>query len=486
MKNWLRHTKKACILAFCAAVIPAGYQNLRTLAGWPCPQAAEGIIPDSLIVKKQSFEMAVEQKAALSRWSSFSQWNSFPDSAENGRPGTVIDSQTPPGNNDGQNSQTPPGNNGTQSSQTPPGNSAGEGSQNSSGNTAAQGCQAAAGDSAAAQNSQTAAGDSVAAQNSQTAAGNAGETGSQTSKTRVIRSAGTGGNKTGPGGESYPPVMTVATPITGYLGGSKLTLLANQTASQMMSVLIETNQGKIIMIDGGVEEDAAHLIQSLMARGGHVDTWLITHPHSDHVGALNYILSHPECGITVDNLYYSFTNLGWYQEYEAYRADMVEALMNTLSLLPQEKLHGDIYKGQEIWVDNIKITVMNKPYLQSYNSINNSSVAYMLDINGKKALFLGDMGVETGKQFIADTPPELLKCDILQMAHHGQNGVGLEVYQVLRPEICLWPAPEWLWNNDSGSGVNSGSWRTIETRSWMAQLGVPYHVCIKDGDQTIQ
>lgn len=436
MKNWLRHTKKACILAFCAAVIPAGYQNLRTLAGWPCPQAAEGIIPDSLIVKKQSFEMAVEQKAALSRWSSFSQWNSFPDSAENGRPGTVIDNQTPPGNNDGQNSQTPPGNNGTQ--------------------------------------------------NSQTAAGNAGETGSQASKTRVIRSAGTGGNKTGPGGESYPPVMTVATPITGYLGGSKLTLLANQTASQMMSVLIETNQGKIIMIDGGVEEDAAHLIQSLMARGGHVDTWLITHPHSDHVGALNYILSHPECGITVDNLYYSFANLSWYQEYEAYRTDMVEALMNTLSLLPQEKLHGDIYKGQEIWVDNIKITVMNKPYLQSYNSINNSSVAYMLDINGKKALFLGDMGVETGKQFIADTPPELLKCDILQMAHHGQNGVGLEVYQVLRPEICLWPAPEWLWNNDSGSGVNSGSWRTIETRSWMAQLGVPYHVCIKDGDQTIQ
>ncbi len=203
MKNWLRHTKKACILAFCAAVIPAGYQNLRTLAGWPRPQAAEGIIPDSLIVKKQSFEMAVEQKAALSRRSSFSQWNSFPDSAENGRPGTVIDSQTPPGNN------------GTQSSQTPPGNSAGEGSQNSSGSTTAQGSQAFAGGSTAAQNGQASAEGSAAAQSGQASAGNAGEAGSQASKTRVIRSAGTGGNKTGPGGESYPPVMTVATPITG-------------------------------------------------------------------------------------------------------------------------------------------------------------------------------------------------------------------------------------------------------------------------------
>ncbi len=315
---------------------------------------------------------------------------------------------------------------------------------------------------------------------------NTSSSGTEQSGNRVIHSAGSGRPKTGPGAESYAPVTTVTTPITGYLAGSKMTLLANQTASQMLSVLVETNQGRLIMIDGGVEGDAAHLIETLAAKGGYVDAWLVTHPHSDHVGALNYILSHPECGITVAHIYYSFANLSWYQEYEAYRADMVEMLMNTFAALPQETLHGDIYKGQEIWVDNVKITVMNKPYLQAYNSINNSSVAYMLDINGKKALFIGDMGVETGKQFIEDNPPETLKCDILQMAHHGQNGVGLEVYNVLRPEICLWPTPDWLWNNDSGSGLDSGNWKTLETRSWMAQLGAPYHVCIKDGDQVIQ
>lgn len=309
---------------------------------------------------------------------------------------------------------------------------------------------------------------------------------SQKSSTNVIHSSGGQKPMEGPGAQAYDPVTVVTTPITGYLGGSKITLLSNQTASQMMSVLVETNQGRIIMIDGGVPEDAGHLVEALAARGGRVDAWLVTHPHSDHVGALNEILSHPEYNITVDNIYYSFADLSWYYDYEAYRADMVAQLMNTFAALPQEKLHGDIYKGQEIWVDNIKITVMNKPYLQPYNSINNSSVAYMLDINGKKALFIGDMGVESGKQFIADNPPEALKCDILQMAHHGQNGVGLEVYKVLQPEICLWPTPGWLWNNDSGSGLDSGNWKTLETRSWMAQLGVPYHICIKDGDQVIQ
>ena len=160
--------------------------------------------------------------------------------------------------------------------------------------------------------------------------------------------------------------------------------------------------------------------------------------------------------------------------------------MNTLAAVPAERLHGDIVKGQQIVVDNVIITVMNTPYLFSYNSINNSSVAYMLNINGKKALFLGDMGEEAGRQLIADNSAETLKCDIVQMAHHGQYGVSLEVYQILQPEICLWSCPEWLWNNDNGGGVDSGSWLTIETRRWMAQLGVPYHVCIKDGDQVIQ
>lgn len=324
--------------------------------------------------------------------------------------------------------------------------------------------------------SQTAGGQNTTVQN----------TSSQTGQTpRVIRSGNQNSGKEGPGKE-YEPVATGAIPPAGYLGGSKLTLLANQTSMQILSVLVETNQGKMIMIDGGSEGDTGHLVESLLARGGHVDTWLITHPHSDHVGALKDILSHPEYGVTIGNIYYSFQYQGWYQDNEAYRADLVQELVNAFQILPPQALHGDIVKGQEILVDNVKITVMNNPYLFTHNSINNSSVAYMLDINGKKALFLGDMGEEAGRQFIADNSAESLKCDIVQMAHHGQSGVGFEVYRILQPEICLWGAPSWLWNNDSGSGVDSGSWKTIETRKWMAQLGVPYHFCIKDGDQVIQ
>lgn len=426
MKRWVLLTKKACAMAVCAALLPGAYETARqSLLGWPRQAAQEGMIPDGLIVKKQGLETAMDVGAMTSGWNSGA-----------GTVGSSSAAAITSGSNIG--SQT--------------GNAANAGTQ--TGNTA----------NAAAQNSNS--------------SGNG-------SSPRVIRSGSRSEVKEGPGKE-WDAVTTVTAPITGYLGGSKLTLLANQTNTQMLSVLVETNNGRMIMIDGGTEGDSGHLVESLLARGGHVDAWLITHPHSDHVGALKDILTHPEYGVTIGNIYYSFQYQGWYQDNEAYRADLVGELVNAFQILPPQALHGDIVKGQEILVDNVKITVMNQPYLFSTNSINNSSVAYMLDINGKKALFLGDMGEEAGKQFIADNSQESLKCDIVQMAHHGQNGVGFEVYKILSPQICLWGAPGWLWNNDSGSGVDSGNWKTIETRKWMAQLGVPYHLCIKDGDQVIQ
>ena len=287
-------------------------------------------------------------------------------------------------------------------------------------------------------------------------------------------------------GPSSVPVSTVSEPITGYLGGSKLTMLANQSHCQILSLLLETNSGNLMMIDGGTLEDAPYLTQKLLEKGGHVSTWLITHPHSDHVGALNEILTHPEWGITIDNIYYSFLPASWYEENEPQRADVMAQTTANFSKLPEQVLHGDIFKGQEIVTDNIKTTVMNLPYQFSGNSINNSSVAYMLDINGKRALILGDMGTEAAGQLLADYSPEALACDIVQMSHHGQYGADFNFYKSIRPEICLWSAPQWLWDNEGDGGFNTGIYRTVETRQWMASLGVPYHLSIKDGDQTIQ
>ena len=51
-------------------------------------------------------------------------------------------------------------------------------------------------------------------------------------------------------------------------------------------------------------------------KGGHVAAWLLTHPDSDHVGALADILYNHSSEITIDGIYYSFLEDSWYAEKE--------------------------------------------------------------------------------------------------------------------------------------------------------------------------
>lgn len=67
------------------------------------------------------------------------------------------------------------------------------------------------------------------------------------------------------------------------------------------------------------------------------------------------------------------------------------------------------------------------------------------------------------------------------MAHHGQAGVSEEFYKAVDPKYCLWPTPDWLWENKRRCRQNSGPWKTIEVRAWMEDLGVETHYIAKDG-----
>ena len=80
---------------------------------------------------------------------------------------------------------------------------------------------------------------------------------------------------------------------------------------QHMSYVFKTVNGKIIVIDGGnYAGDGPYLYAFLQKITGktkpHVDAWFITHPHSDHYGALNWIYDNKLNNITVDTFYYNF------------------------------------------------------------------------------------------------------------------------------------------------------------------------------------
>ena len=275
-------------------------------------------------------------------------------------------------------------------------------------------------------------------------------------------------------------------PGIGILNGQEILMLANQSDSQMMSYIITTKNKELIVVDGGLDLDAEHLRQAIIARGGKVSAWFITHPHSDHVGALVKLINDGLQEISIDAVYYNFVDDDWYKRNEAYRADMVLKAKEALAKLGAEKLHGNIKTGDLIQVDDVKIHVLNDPYLFAVNSINNSSVALRMEIGSKRVLFLGDMGPEAGAALLKDVGAEGLKADIVQMAHHGQYGVEKNVYEAIRPSICMWNSPAWLYDNDNGGGIGSGKWFTLQVRSWMDEIGIKQNFVIKDGDQLIK
>lgn len=262
------------------------------------------------------------------------------------------------------------------------------------------------------------------------------------------------------------------------LGGATITMFESQTEAQMLSMIIETSAGSLIVVDGGLGTDAEYLAEQIRARGGHVSAWLLTHPHGDHVGAIYEILQAGGLGLTIDGIYYSFADADWYPIHDADEQTMAVSLIGTFAGLPDWMLNT-VTKGQIIQVDDIMIEVMNSRYELSEDTGNNAGIVFKMTINGVTVMLLGDIGEAAGNRLLQEVGAEALKADIVQMAHHGQNGVGEAVYQAINPSICLWPTPDWLWEN------RGDMFRTPETKSWLSKLGTQLHYCTKDGNQVI-
>jgi len=247
----------------------------------------------------------------------------------------------------------------------------------------------------------------------------------------------------------------------------------------MNSYVIRTLGNELIVIDGGTKGDAAYLRKFIRDRGNHVHAWFISHPHLDHVDALTEILNSPG-EMTIDKIYGSLPDDEWLKKHDSHSLKTQRALLAAvaasnhqvlpLSLGQKIKFQGVTFEILAVW--NPELTV---------NATNNQSAVWRVDIGDKSILFLGDLGVEGGEKLLASPYRSRLKADYVQMAHHGQTGVSEEFYKTVNPTFCLWPTPDWLWDNKKGKGP----WKTLEVRAWMEKLHVEKHYVAKDGLQRI-
>ena len=258
------------------------------------------------------------------------------------------------------------------------------------------------------------------------------------------------------------------------------------------SYVIQSPTGRIAVIDGGSdaggtgifggggpEIDATYLKNFLLARGGHVDDWFISHPHTDHVSILTSILESPTLdGLTIDNIYAQLPSESWLEQYESVNMlPATRAFKAALAARGRSVIQPTL--GQEIVLDGLKFQVLT--VVDESNDItdpNDYSMVLRLTTPDTSVLFLGDLGLEGGKLLLAGEFGDKLASDYVQMAHHGNWAVGREVYEAVAAKYALWPAQGWLYDAPQGNPEGYDSWKV---RQWMEELGVQKNYVMKDG-----
>jgi beta-lactamase superfamily II metal-dependent hydrolase len=239
------------------------------------------------------------------------------------------------------------------------------------------------------------------------------------------------------------------------------------------SYVFRTNKGKVVVMDGGYKEEANFLRGFLAMLGGEVEAWFISHPHDDHMEALNEILKDPQ-DIKIKAIYHSRIGdniIDLEKPYNDYCRDFYAQLdKNTVPVTDIQQT------GVEMTIDGMHIKVLGiaNPEL-TMNPYNNNSMILRVWDKKKSLVFLGDAGIECGNKVLNSQYRDDLNCEYLQVAHHGQRGCDEHFYKTIKFRACLWPTPLWVWNNDIGNGFNTCTLKTIETRNWMDEIGIKEH-----------
>ena len=259
----------------------------------------------------------------------------------------------------------------------------------------------------------------------------------------------------------------------------------------MNSYVIHTENNKLIIFDGGYRRNLTDIVKLAKELTGkavpEVEAWFLSHAHEDHVEAFIELMDGQMRSLNVKKVYSCLPSRGYVDKHGGLKT--YDALVAALNKLPE----GDsvtVKTGDIITVDGLKVEVLltvdeTANVLAGGTAINESSTVYRLTIGGQRVLFLGDIYHSSSSRLQAAYGNDLT-ADVVQMAHHGSQGAYFELYKLIAPKACLWPTPQWLWDNNPGSGYNTGVWETISLHKYLVEeCGVQHHYVAKDGVQKL-
>lgn len=225
----------------------------------------------------------------------------------------------------------------------------------------------------------------------------------------------------------------------------EITQYADASGAQAAIYTVVRDDGKLAVIDGGWDTNADALREILASLGNHVDTWILTHPHKDHIGAFNVIYPDPQ-GITIDRILTIDLDVDLYME-NAKEWDDAATEEEFVRMVPDMDNLTYVHTGDTLDVIGLEMKVLNaydETVAQQSNDIcNDGALVFKLKGQESSMLFLSDVG-SIRENTITENFRDELSSDYVSMAHHGNSSFSDEFYTLINPKAAFFDAPDWL------------------------------------------
>ena len=230
-----------------------------------------------------------------------------------------------------------------------------------------------------------------------------------------------------------------------------------------MSYAIRLADGRFVVIDGGCTDfdDDEKLYDTLKAHtvdGGEpvIAAWFLTHAHSDHYQAFLKFAGRYGSKVKIETVVYNLPT-EYFCSSLVSEAAKVESQVNAIS--GAKVIYART--GQKFHIADATFEILLTPedfYPSTCgNDQNDTSVVFKITIADQTVMILGDSAYNAAPILLRRYKGDdfnALQSDIMQMAHHGYDGVDA-LYRAIDPTIVLWPSPDhWFHESQRWEATN--------------------------------
>jgi len=211
--------------------------------------------------------------------------------------------------------------------------------------------------------------------------------------------------------------------------GASLTELHMIDVGQGDAIALRSSRGRWVVFDAGRDwkggdEGQRDVVPYIAARGGTVEAFVLSHPHSDHVGGATSVLRALRPSAYFDPGYAGGTT--------PYRASLEEAR--------RLGTHWKrVHPGDSLVVDDATITFLapDSTWASTQNDPNLASTVARIRVGTVTMLLTGD-AEEPEERWLLDHSRSLLGADVLKVGHHGSRTSSSAAFlDAVRPRVAL-------------------------------------------------